>query len=132
MKWVRDGRGQSVAESLLMTILLITLLFGGVELARAVSLKQALDRGAFEAARYLATRGDPAGCLGPVQLAVSHAILGGDPGAVQVSTTWTGATQYGDTVCVTATYQVDLDMPLVAVMTRTLRATHCTIYEVIP
>ena len=43
-----DPRAQSAVEALLGTILFVTLIFGGLELARAVSLKQALDRGAFE------------------------------------------------------------------------------------
>jgi Flp pilus assembly protein TadG len=127
----RDRRGQSAAEALLITVLLVTLTFGGIELARAVALKQALDRGAFEGARYLATRGDVAGAAGLVRNAVSNAILGGDPAAVSIDTTWSAGTTYGDTVCVTASYPVTLDMPLVAVVARTLQATHCTVYEVL-
>ena len=46
--------------------------------------------------------------------------------------TWTAATRYGDSVCLTATYATVVDMPLVAAVTRTLRATHCTTYEVYP
>ena len=57
----RATHGQSAVEALLGTILFVTLIFGGLELARAVALKQALDRGAFEGARYLATRGDVPG-----------------------------------------------------------------------
>ena len=48
-------------EALLGTVLFIALILGGLELGRAVALKQALDSGAFEGARYLATRGDVAG-----------------------------------------------------------------------
>ena len=125
-------RGQSAVEALLGTILFVTLIFGGLELARAVSLKQALDRGAFEGARYLATHGNLAGTTPVVQAAVGRAILGADPAQASVSTTWTPATSYGDSVCVTATYATTIDMPLVAAVARNLSATHCTPYEVYP
>lgn len=128
----RDRRGQSAAEALLTTILMITLIFGGIEIARAISLKQALDRGAFEGARYLATHGDLAGANGAVRDAVTHAILGGDPALVTTSSTWSAATRYGDTVCLTASYATSLNMPLVATVARNLSARHCTAYEVYP
>ena len=128
----RDPRAQSAVEALLGTILFVTLIFGGLELARAVSLKQALDRGAFEGARYLATHGNVAGTTPVVQAAVGRAILGADPGQASVSTTWTPVTSYGDSVCVTATYATTIDMPLVAAVARTLSATHCTPYEIYP
>ncbi len=127
-----DVRGQSAVEALLATILFVTLIFGGLELARAVSLKQALDRGAFEGVRYLATRGDVAGTTPVVRAAVARAILGADAAQASVSTTWTAGTHYGASVCVTASYATTLDMPLVAVVARTLSATHCTPYEVYP
>ena len=103
-----------------------------LELARAVSLKQALDRGAFEGVRYLATRGDVAGTTPVVRAAVARAILGADAAQASVSTTWTAGTRYGASVCVTTSYATTLDMPLVAVVARTLSATHCTPYEVYP
>ncbi len=68
----RATHGQSAVEALLGTILFVTLIFGGLELARAVSLKQALDRGAFEGARYLATHGDVAGTTPVVRAAVGR------------------------------------------------------------
>jgi len=97
-----------------------------------VSLKQALDRGAFEGARYLATHGDVAGTTPVVRAAVGRAILGADPAQASVSTTWTAAARYGDSVCVTASYATTIDMPMVAAVARTLSATHCTPYEVYP
>ncbi|MCX6031776.1 MAG: pilus assembly protein [Chloroflexi bacterium] len=129
---VRDVRGQSAVEALLATILFVTLIFGGLELARAVSLKQALDRGAFEGVRYLATHGDVTGTTPVVRAAVARAILGADPAQASVNTTWTAGTHYGDSVCVTTNYATTLDMPLVAVVARTLTAEHCTPYEVYP
>jgi Flp pilus assembly protein TadG len=114
------------------TILFVTLIFGGLELARAVSLKQALDRGAFEGARYLATHGDVAGTTPVVQAAVGRAILGAAPAQASVNTTWSPLMGYGDSVCVTATYATTIDMPLVAAVARNLTATHCTPYEVYP
>jgi Flp pilus assembly protein TadG len=128
----RDQRGQSVVEALLGTVLFIALILGGLELGRAVALKQALDRGAFEGARYLATRGDVAGATAVVQAAVGRAILGADPTQAATATTWTPATRYGDSVCVTAAYATTIDLPLVAAVGRTLTATHCTVYEVYP
>lgn len=133
MRWMsRDERGQSAVEALLGTILFVALIFGGLELARAVSLKQALDRGAFEGARYLATHGDVAGTTSVVRTAVGRAILGANPSQAGVTTTWTPSTRYGDSVCVTASYATTIDMPLVATVARTLSATHCTPYEVYP
>ena len=128
----RDTRGQSAVEALLGTILFVTLIFGGLELARAVSLKQALDRGAFEGVRYLATHGDVAGTTPVVQAAIGRAILGAEPAQAGVSTTWTPATSYGESVCVTAEYATTIDMPLVAAVEHNLTATHCTPYEVYP
>ena len=77
----------------------MTLIFGGLELARAVSLKQALDRGAFEGARYLATHADLAGATTVAKNAVGNAILGGDPAKATVTSDWApGVTGYGDTL----------------------------------
>ena len=128
----RETRGQSAVEALLGTLLFVTLIFGGLELARAVSLKQALDRGAFEGVRYLATHGDVAGTTPVVRAAVARAILCANPTQASVNTTWTAAARYGDSVCVTASYATTIDMPLVAAVARTLSATHCTPYEVYP
>jgi len=127
-----ETKGQTAAEMLLGTILFVVLIFGGLELARAVSLKQALGRGAFEGARYLAIHGDVAGVTPVVQAALSRAILGAEPTQVTVTTTWHTGMRYGDNVCVTADYATDIDMPLVATVARTLSATHCTTYEVYP
>jgi len=129
---LRNSRGQSAVEALLGTLLFVTLIFGGLELARAVALKQALDRGAFEGVRYLATHGDVAGTTPVVRAAVARAILGADPTQASVNTTWIAAARYGDSVCVTASYATTIDMPLVAAVARTLTATHCTPYEVYP
>ena len=128
----RETRGQSAVEALLGTLLFVTLIFGGLELAREVALKQALDRGAFEGVRYLATHGDVAGTTPVVRAAVARAILGANPTQASVNTTWTAAARYGDIVCVTASYATTIDMPLVAAVARTLSATHCTPYEVYP
>ncbi len=133
MRALHDGRGQSVVEGLLITVLFITLIFGGLELARAVSLKQALDRGAFEGARYLATHPDLAGATAVAKGAVGNAILGGDPANAAVTSDWTpGATRYGDTFCLTLSYATTVQLPLVSSTARTLSARHCTVYEVWP
>ena len=116
----RDLRAaQSAVEALLGTILFVTLIFGGLELARAVSLKQALDRGAFEGARAtwrcMATSPARRPWCRPRSAAP---ILGADPAQASVSTTWTPAASYGDSVCVTAAYATTIDMPLVAAVAR--------------
>ncbi len=128
----RERWGQSTVEALLVSFVLLTLAFGGFETARAVALKQALDRGAYEAARYLAVRGDVAGAQTVAQSAVSRAILGGDPGQMSFSTTWYAGIDYGDSFCVTLTYPLTMDMPLVGTFVPTLTAEHCTTYEVYP
>jgi Flp pilus assembly protein TadG len=133
MKALHDGRGQSVIEGLLITVLFVTLIFGGLELARAVSLKQALDRGAFEGARYLATHPDLAGATAVAKNAVGNAILGGDPVKAVVASDWApGSTGYGDTFCLTVSYATTVQLPLVSSTARTLSARHCTVYEVWP
>lgn len=129
-----DVRGQSAVEMLLGTLLFVTLIFGGLELARAVSLKQALERGAFEGVRYWAIKGDQVGAEGVVRAAVGQAILGGDPATVELDfagSAW-GPTRYGDTVCISLLYPLRLDLPLVAVGVKYLSATQCTLYEVYP
>ena len=133
MKGLSDGRGQSVIEGLLITVLFVTLIFGGLELARAVSLKQALDRGAFEGARYLATHADLTGATSVAKSAVGNAILGGDPAKAAVASDWApGVTGYGDTFCLTVSYATTVQLPLVSSTARTLSARHCTVYEVWP
>ena len=67
-----------------------------------------------------------------MRAAVGRAILGADPAQASVSTMWTAAARYGDSVCVTAAYATTIDMPLVAAVARSLTATHCTPYEVYP
>ena len=129
--WKRT-RGQSTVEALLVTFVLLALVFGGFETARAVALKQALDRGAYEAARYIAVHGDPVEAEQVAKEAVSRAILGGDPARVSFATTWYAGIDYGDAFCVTLEYPVTLDMPLVATLSTTLRSEHCTTYEVYP
>ena len=133
MKGLRDHRGQSVVEGLLITVLFVTLIFGGLELARAVSLKQALDRGAFEGARYLATHADLPGASAVAKSAVGNAILGGDPTKATVTSDWVaGLTGYGDSFCLTVSYATTIQLPLVSSTARTLSARHCTVYEVWP
>jgi Flp pilus assembly protein TadG len=133
MKGLRDHRGQSVVEGLLITVLFVTLIFGGLELARAVSLKQALDRGAFEGARYLATHADLPGASAVAKSAVGNAILGGDPTKATVTSDWAaGLTGYGDSFCLTVSYATTIQLPLVSSTARTLSARHCTVYEVWP
>ncbi len=128
----RQTRGQSTVEALLVTFVLLALVFGGFETARAVALKQALDRGAYEAARHLAVHGDPVQAERVAKEAVARAILGGDPAKVTFATTWYPGIDYGDAFCVTLAYPTTLDMPLVATVAKTLQARHCTTSEVYP
>ncbi len=124
--------GQSTVEALLVSFVLLALVFGGFEIARAVALKQALDRGAYEAARYIAVHGDSVQAEQVAKNAVGRAILGGDPAQVSFSTTWYVGIDYGDAFCVTLTYPLTLDMPLVVTTSVTLKSEHCTTYEVYP
>lgn len=54
----RTQRGQATLEMVLVLMVLIPLLFGSIELVRAISIRHALDAGAFTAARAVSLNPD--------------------------------------------------------------------------
>ena len=78
-------KGQAALEFLLVLLILVPLLFGGIELARGVGIRHALDSGVGVAARALSL--DPtqwSWAVSTIQQAVSNNPLGG--GAVSAAT----------------------------------------------
>ncbi len=58
LKLKNAHHAQATLEMLVVLIVLVPLLFGGIELARAISLRHSLDSGAFTAARVISLTPD--------------------------------------------------------------------------
>lgn len=129
---IRDEQGQATVETLFSLMVLISLFFGGFALATGVSTKEALDRGTYEGARYLALTDDKPGAVQKVKDAMSHAVLGGDPNNITVTTSWTTTTDYGDQFYVEASYPITITLPLVGSVNRTLTVRHYVTEEKYP
>lgn len=63
----KKSKGQATLEMLLVLIVLVPLFFGGIELARAVSIRHSLDSGVFVATRAIS--------LNPTDTAYAHTLV---------------------------------------------------------
>lgn len=128
----RDERGTTAVEVLLVTMIVIPLIFGGIELTRGITIKESLDRGAFEGARYFAIHGNETAARNQVRAASANGVFPLDPSKVSVTISPNAGLKYGDAVCVEASYDTDLDLALVSMFSVRLRGRHCTAYERFP
>lgn len=127
-------RGSASTELIVLLPVLLLLLFGALEMARAASLRVALGDGAWRAARYLSIT-DPYGdaqAVAAVRESVARNALGGDPASVNVFISDDGGRSFGHVVRVRAETEF---CPLVPFLTRgcvILRAEHALMVEAWP
>lgn len=138
----RQERGQAAAEFLLVFLILVMVTFGGLELARGVSVRSALDSGASAAARALSLNpSDWAFAAHVVQDSVDQNLMGGpavvslqvydSSGALQ-SAGWLGAQPFGTEFILQAAAPLHLDIPLLPVAPITFSVRHWGIVERYP
>jgi Flp pilus assembly protein TadG len=127
-------RGSASTELMLLLPVLLLLLFGALEMARAASLRMALGDGAWRAARYLSVvaPADDAGAVQIVRDAVAAGALGGDPSSVVVVVTDDGGRSFGHVVTVRAEAEFCPAVPFLTPGCVTLRAAHSLMVEAWP
>ena len=138
----RDEAGQAAVEALLVLMLMVLLIFGGIELSRGVALRQALDSGAGAATRALSldpTQWPFAGSL--VEQSVQQTILGAGPGAtLQVydsantprSAAWLSGSAFGTAFILEASAPFQTNIPFLSDQAIILRVRHWGIVERYP
>ncbi len=129
---LRDERGLSSVEMMLLLPLFALLLFGGLEIGRAVALKMALDDGVWYAARYLTVHDpwDETHAVEVVEMAVDRAILGS--AEVKVQITDEGTRSFGSALTVRAEAKLPAAIPFLSPHPLTLKAAHTQWVEVYP
>ena len=137
-------RGQASVELLLVLLILVPLLFGGIELARGVGIRSSLDSGVGVATRALSL--DPeqwAWSTSVINQAVNDNILGGgsvsavsvrvyNASGNQISSTALAALPFGVSFRLEASCTYTPDIPLVGGQTVTIRVSHWGIVERYP
>jgi Flp pilus assembly protein TadG len=134
--------GQASVEALLVLMLLVTVTFGGIELARGVSVRQALDSSASAATRALSldpTQWGFASSL--VQQGVDQNVMGAGPtSSLQIfdaagnarSSSWLASSSFGTAFVVEASAPFQADIPFLATPAITIRVRHWGIVERYP
>ena len=133
-RMLEDERGAASLEAIFGSLLLILLLLGGLELARAASLRLALGDGVWHAARYLAVY-DPWNEGQAEQIvrdAVAANALGGEPSGVVVVVSDDGGRSFGHLITVEAEMDFTPLIPFLTPREVTLRAGHSLLVEVWP
>lgn len=136
--------GQAVLEFLLVLMILVPLLFGGIELARGVGIRHALDSGVGLAARALSL--DPTQwnwAVSVVNQAVSDNPLGGgsvsavtvtvyNAGGAQINAATLTNLPFGSAFRLAASVTYTPEIVLVGGQTVTIRVSHWGIVERYP
>lgn len=130
----KDERGLSSVEMILLLPLFALLLFGSLELGRAVALKMALDDGVWYAARYLTVHDpwDEAHAVEIVEMAADRAVLGVGGATVKVKIMDDGTRRFGSALTVSAKANLPASIPFLSPHPLTLKATHTQWVEVYP
>jgi Flp pilus assembly protein TadG len=137
----RMRRGQASLEILLVLFILIPLVFGGIELSRAVSVRAALDSGVGVAARALSldnSSGQWIWAAVMVDTTVQQNVFGST--GVEVvnvyATTITGSTPiditnlgFSDPFCIVGETHFTPDIPFLTNQRILIRVRHCGIIE---
>ncbi len=140
----RSERGQAVLEFLLVLMILVPLLFGGIELARGVGIRHALDSGGGVAVRALSL--DPtqwSWANSVINQAVSGNPLGGgsvsavtvvvyNAGGAQITSATLASLPFGAAFRLEAVVTYTPVIPLVGGQTVTIRVSHWGIVERYP
>lgn len=135
-------RGQGSVEALLAILVLVVILFGGVELAQGVSLRSALDSSASAAARALSL--DPGQwtfAAGLIQESVNRNVMGEKPvvtlrvydrAGTARSAGWLADLPFGETFILEATAPFDANIPLLTTSPVTIQVRHWGVVERYP
>ncbi len=134
--------GQVAVEALLVVIIFGLLIFGGIELSRGVSIRQALDSGTGAATRALSL--DPAQwgfATNLVQQSVDQNVMGTQPPVtMQVydtsntprSSAWLSGSPFGTGFVIEAAVPLQADIPFLPDSAVTIRVRHWGIVERYP
>jgi hypothetical protein len=137
----RLRRGQAMLEILLVLFILIPLIFGGIELSRAVSVRAALDSGVGVAARALSldnSSGQWSWAVSVVNDTVSQNVFGSSGvEAISVYATNIGGStpiditglSFGDPFCIVGETHFTPDIPFLTTTRILIRTRHCGIIE---
>lgn len=138
----KSERGQAAAEFLVVFLVLVMVTFGGIELARGVSVRSALDSGASAATRALSLNpSDWTFASMVVQDSVNQNMMGGtalvslqvyDSGGSMQSAGWLSGQPFGTGFVLQATVPLTLDIPLLNVAPITISVRHWGVVERYP
>jgi len=123
--------GSVSIEMVFFLLIFVVAFFGAVEMARAISVKHALDVGTYRAARYLSiVPSDQATARNMIQTELDRNVLGG-AGSVQMTVEM--PSQVFQTVfSVTAEIAYQPVIPLMVFAPKTLRVVHAQSIEAYP
>ncbi|MBU0494233.1 MAG: pilus assembly protein [Chloroflexi bacterium] len=122
----RSGEAGSILIEMLLALLALALLaFGAFEFARAVSIKQALDVGTYNAARHLSLAPDDwAMAENLIRVEIQHSVLGQDYADAFSWTPHVGDGRFGTLLTVEAHVDFAFDVPLMTLGSVQLEAQH--------
>ena len=138
----RDRKGQAAVEALLVLMILVLVIFGGIELSQGVAVRQALDSGAGAAVRALSL--DPAqwSFAGDVvQQGVNQNVMEANVATnLQVydsagnlrSSAWLSGSPFGTSFILEASAPFQADIPFLSEPVMTIRVRHWGIVERYP
>jgi Flp pilus assembly protein TadG len=135
----QDHNGQAAVEALLVLMILALIIFGGIELSRGVSVRQALDSSTGAAVRALSldpTQWSFAGNV--VQQGVNQNVMGANVGTTlqvydtagnQRSSAWLSGSPFGTSFILEASAPIQADIPFLAEPALMIRVRHWGIVE---
>ena len=131
---VKDKRGTITIEYILGAALLVLLLFGALEFARAAAIKHALGVGSWQAARYLSLHPwDEATAEALARQSIRDSLFGGNPAPAVVSLSFSDpARRFGTTVAVRIEMPYQALVPLMNLAPRTLTGESAVLVEAWP
>jgi hypothetical protein len=137
-----DQSGQAAVEALLVLMILLLVIFGGIELSRGVAIRQALDSSTGMAARALSL--DPSQwhyAQNIIQEGTHQNVMGGNtPTYLQVydaagtlrNAAWLSGSPFGTTFVLEASAPFQADIPFLTEPALTIRVQHWGIVERYP
>ncbi len=135
-------RGQASVEALLVLVILVSVIFGGIELSRGVAMRQALDSSTAAAVRALSldpTQWGYANSL--VQQALDQNVMGGsvggsmrvfDAAGIARSSTWLVSSPFGTSFLLETSVPFQASIPFLPTGAITIRVRHWGIVERYP
>ena len=131
---VKDRRGTITIEYILGAALLVLLLFGALEFARAAAIKHALGVGSWQAARYLSLNPwDEATAEALARQSIRDSLFGGNPAPAVVWFSFSDPVRrFGTTVAVRVEMPYQALVPLMNLAPRTLTGESAVLVEAWP